>query len=99
MYARIPKMFKPHGTVSSVSCSKAMENMEFYASDEWASAATTRLLPYASSMANHTGFGQYWTLMWSGLESAWSGQRSAGDAVADIVAEAQNTLGDEIIIR
>ena len=79
--------------------STVQQSLEFYANDPWASVATERLLTYANAMPNHTEFGQYWTIMWKWLETAWSGQATAKDAVAEAVEEAKNAIGDSIIIR
>ena len=50
-------------------------------------------------MPNHTDFGEYWTVMWKGLEAAWTGQKTPEQAVADVSTELKNSLGDAIIIR
>ena len=70
-----------------------------YSGDRWAREATERLLPYASSMPNHTDFGGYIDIMWKGLEACWTGQKSPGDAVSEVKTELKNSLGDSIIIK
>ena len=37
--------------------------------------------------------------MWKGLEAAWTGTKTAEQAVADAEAEVRSTLGDRIVIR
>ena len=50
-------------------------------------------------MPNHVGFGDYWNLMWAGLESVWAGQATPEEAVEGLQVAAQNALGDDIVIR
>jgi inositol-phosphate transport system substrate-binding protein len=50
-------------------------------------------------MPNHTDFGEYWNIMWKGLEACWTGQKSPGDAVSEVEAELKNSLGSSIIIK
>ncbi|SNZ05305.1 extracellular solute-binding protein [Cohaesibacter gelatinilyticus] len=73
--------------------------VELYANDRWASEATERLLTSANAMPNHTKFGQYWQIMFKGLESAWTGQKPVADAVNNVEAELKSTLGDDIIVK
>ena len=95
-----PRINSLHAIKSAhLGIAKSQTLVELYRNDRWASEATERLLPSANAMPNHTEFGQYWTIMWKGLEAAWTQQKSPEDAVADAVAEARNTLGDAIIIR
>ncbi len=95
-----PRINSLHAIKSAhLGIAKSQTLVELYSNDRWASEATERLLPSANAMPNHTDFGQYWTIMWKGLEAAWTRQKSPEDAVADAVAEARNTLGDAIIIR
>lgn len=74
-------------------------NIDLYANDRWAREATERLLPFANAMPNNTDFGTYWNAMWSGLEAAWTGQKTPEQAVADVEAELKNSLGEAIVIR
>lgn len=74
-------------------------NIYLYANDRWAREATERLLPFANAMPNNTDFGTYWNAMWSGLEAAWTGQKTPEQAVADVEAELKNSLGEAIVIR
>ena len=50
-------------------------------------------------MPNNVNWGQYWEIMWSGLEAAWTGQRSAEEAIVNVETELRATLGDNIIMR
>jgi len=50
-------------------------------------------------MPNNVNFGKYWEIMWSGLESAWTGQKTVDSAIADVKSELKTTLGDKIILR
>jgi inositol-phosphate transport system substrate-binding protein len=50
-------------------------------------------------MPNNVNFGQYWEIMWGGLEGSWTGQKSVAEAIADVETELRTTLGDKIIIR
>ncbi len=74
-------------------------NVDLYANDQWATEATERLLVNANAMPNHTEFGQYWQIMYKGLESAWTGQKSVADAVSGVESELASALGDNIQIR
>jgi inositol-phosphate transport system substrate-binding protein len=74
-------------------------SVDLYSGDRWAREATKRLLPYASAMPNNVNFGQYWEIMWGGLEGAWTGQKSVAEAVADAETELKATMGDKIVIR
>ncbi|MCT7373937.1 extracellular solute-binding protein [Chelativorans salis] len=74
-------------------------NIDLYANDRWAREATERLLPHANAMPNNADFGTYWNAMWSGLEAAWTGQKTPEQAVNDVEAELKNSLGEAIIIR
>ena len=78
---------------------KSQMAIDLYSNDRMASEATERLLMHANAMPNHTGLGTYWTVMWRGLEAAWTGQKSAQEAADDAEAELKSTLGDAIIIR
>lgn len=73
--------------------------ISFYSNDRWTREVTERLLPYANAMPNNTNFGAYWDIMWKGLEAAWTGQKSAEQAVNDDEAALKNALGDAIIIK
>ncbi|MET3791521.1 extracellular solute-binding protein [Aquamicrobium terrae] len=74
-------------------------NIDLYSNDRWAREATERLLPHANAMPNNTNFGDYWSAMWKGLESAWTGQKTPEQAVSDVEAELRNSLGEAIVIR
>ncbi len=74
-------------------------NIDLYSNDRWAREATERLLPHANAMPNNTNFGVYWSAMWKGLESAWTGQKTPEQAVSDVEAELRNSLGEAIVIR
>jgi inositol-phosphate transport system substrate-binding protein len=50
-------------------------------------------------MPNNSNFGTYWDVMWKGLESVWTGQKSVEQAIADLEAELSSVLGDAIIIH
>lgn len=95
-----PRINTLHAIKSAhLGIAKSQSGIDLYAGDRWAREATKRLLPHASAMPNNVHFGQYWQIMWSGLESAWTGQKSPAEAVADVEAELRATLGDAIIIR
>jgi len=79
--------------------SKAESTISFYANDRWTREASKRLLPYASAMPNNVNFGQYWKIMWSGLESSWTGQKTVAQAIAEDETKLKATLGDKIIIQ
>ena len=95
-----PRINTLHAIKSAhLGIAKSQTSIELYSNDRWASEATERLLPSANAMPNNTDFGVYWTAMWKGLESAWTGQKSPDQAAADAAAELSNALGDRIIMR
>ena len=95
-----PRINTLHAIKSAhLGIAKSQSAVDLYASDRWAREATERLLPYASAMPNNVNFGQYWEIMWGGLEAAWSGQKTPAEAVADVETELKATLGDDIIIQ
>ena len=74
-------------------------HISLYSNDRWAREATERLLLHANAMPNNSDFGTYWNAMWKGLESAWTGQKTPEQAVADVETELKNTLGDRMVVR
>ena len=79
-----PRINTLHAIKSShLGIAKSQSSVDLYAGDRWAREATERLLPYASAMPNNVNFGQYWEIMWDGLESAWTGQKTPAEAVAN----------------
>lgn len=95
-----PRINTLHAILSAhLGIAESQSDIDLYSGDRWAREATERLLPHATAIPNHVDFGDYWNLMWSGLESVWTGQATAEDAVTDLQAAAQNALGDNIVIR
>ena len=95
-----PRINTLHAIKSAhLGIAKSQTSIELYSNDRWASEATERLLPSANAMPNNIDFGVYWTAMWKGLESAWTGQKSPEQAAADAAAELRNALGDRIVMR
>ncbi len=95
-----PRINALHAIKSAhLGITKSESSVDLYSGDRWAREATERLLPYASAMPNNVNFGQYWEIMWGGLEGSWTGQKSVADAIADVETELRTTLGDKIIIR
>jgi inositol-phosphate transport system substrate-binding protein len=95
-----PRINTLHAIKSAhLGITRSQSSVDLYSGDRWAREATERLLPHASAMPNNVNFGQYWEIMWGGLESAWTGQKSVDDAIADVESELTTTLGDKIIIR
>ena len=95
-----PRINTLHAILSAhLGISESQSQVDLYSGDRWAREATDRLLPYATAMPNHVGFGDYWNLMWAGLESVWAGQATPEEAVEGLQVAAQNALGDDIVIR
>ena len=95
-----PRLNALHAIKSAhLGISKSEASVDLYSGDRWAREATERLLPHATAMPNNVNFGQYWEIMWGGLEGAWTGQKSVADAIAEAETELKATLGDKIIIR
>lgn len=95
-----PRINALHAIKSAhLGISKAEESVGLYSGDRWAREATQRLLPHASAMPNNVNFGQYWEIMFGGLEASWTGQKSVAEAIADVETELATTLADNIIMR
>jgi inositol-phosphate transport system substrate-binding protein len=95
-----PRINALHAIKSAhLGISKSEAAVDLYAGDRWAREATERLLPFATAMPNNVNFGQYWEIMFGGLEASWTGQKSVADAIADVETELATTLGDNIVIR
>jgi inositol-phosphate transport system substrate-binding protein len=95
-----PRINALHAVKSAhLGIAKQESNIDFYSNDRWTREATSRLLPYANAMPNNTQFGVYWSAMWKGLESAWTGQKSPEQAVGDLARELHDRLGEAIVIR
>lgn len=95
-----PRLNSLHAIKSAhLGISAQQSNIELYANDRWASEATDRLLGSASAQPNNLNYGVYSEAMWAGLESTWTGVKTAGDAVAELEAELKAKLGDELIVR
>jgi len=95
-----PRINTLHAIESAhLAIAEAQSDIPLYYNDRWASEATERLLPHANAMPNNVDFGQYWDIMWSGLEATWTGQKTAEQAVEDAEAELRATLGDSVIYR
>lgn len=79
--------------------SKSEVSVPLYANDRWAREATAVLLPNATAAPNHVNFGQYFEVMFGGLQAAWTGQKSVDEAISDMETELKAALGDAIVIR
>ncbi len=95
-----PRINVLHAVKSAyLGISRSVAAIPLYANNRWAREATERLLVHATAMPNNSNFGIYWEVMWKGLESVWTGQKSVEQAIADVEAELSSVLGDAIIIR
>ena len=95
-----PRINSLHAIKSAhLAVTKEQSNVDLYANDQWASEATTRLLPHATAMPNNTDFGVYWDIMWQNLEAAWTGVKTVDEAISDAQTELEAALGDSVIIR
>ncbi len=74
-------------------------NVGLYANDQWAAEATEVLLGSANAQPNHLQYGVFSEAMWAGLESVWTGSKSAADAVNDLESELSSKLGDDLLVR
>ena len=100
LIASEPRINALHAIKSShLGISYAESSIGFYQDDRWAREATSKLLPYATAMPNNVSFTEYHNIMFSGLESAWTGQKSVADAIADVETELRITLGDNIVMQ
>jgi len=95
-----PRINALHAVKSAhLGISKAEETVGLYAGDRWIREATPVLLPYASAQPNNVNFGQYFEVMFSGLQAAWTGQKTVEEAIIDVETELRAALGDNIVIR
>lgn len=95
-----PRINALHAIKSAhLGISKSEESVDLYSGDRWAREATKRLLPYAVAMPNNVNFGQYWEIMFGGLEASWTGQKIVAEAIADVETELKTTLGDKIVMQ
>ena len=95
-----PRLNSLHAIKSAhLGIGKEQANVGLYSGNQWASEATERLLVHANAMPNHTEFGQYWQIMYKGLEGSWTGQKTVEQAITDVESELKTTLGDNIIIK
>ncbi len=95
-----PRINTLHAIKSAhLGISEAQMSVPLYSDNRWAREATAVLLPNATAAPNHVNFGQYFEVMFSGLQAAWTGQKSVEDAIADMETELKASLGDAIVIR
>jgi len=95
-----PRINALHAVNSAhLGISKAEESVGLYAGDRWIREATPVLLPFASAQPNNVNFGQYFEVMFGGLQAAWTGQKTVDEAIADVETELKAALGDNIVIR
>ncbi|MEJ8472811.1 ABC transporter substrate-binding protein [Roseibium algae] len=95
-----PRINTLHAIKSShLGITREQSNIELYANDRWASEATARLLPFASSQPNNLNYGRFSEIMFKGLETAWTGTKSPADAVAEVEVEMKALLGNDLIVR
>lgn len=50
-------------------------------------------------MPNNVNFGQYWEIMFGGLEASWTGQQTVAEAIADVESELNSTMSGKIVMR
>lgn len=94
-----PRINTLHAIKSShLGISPEQMDIGLYRNDRWTMEATERLLPKATSMPNNADFGAFWGIYWKNLEAAWSGQKTAEQAVADAEQEIRGTLANRVVI-
>lgn len=94
-----PRINALHAVESGhLAIGEAEVSVPLYANDRWLSEASA-FLPYVNAIPNNADFGTYWTAMYKGLESAWTGISSVEDAVKGVVADVTASLGDAIIVK
>ncbi len=95
-----PRINSLHAIESAhLGISKQQSNVGLYANDQWAAEATEVLLGSANAQPNHLQYGVFSEAMWAGLESVWTGSKSAADAVNDLESELSSKLGDDLLVR
>ena len=95
-----PRLNNLHAIKSAhLAIAKEQSGMALYANDRWATEATELLLGSANAQPNHVNYGVYSEAMWKGLESAWTGVKTARESVADMEATLKAQISDELISR
>ena len=95
-----PRINALHAIKSAhLGVSAEMVNIPLYGGDRWAREAATVLLPFATAEPNNVNFGQYFEAMFTGLQAAWTGQKTVAEAIADLETELSASMGDAIVIR
>lgn len=95
-----PRINTLHAIKSAhLAVSESQSMVPLYAQDAWADAATSVLLPFATSQPNHPDYGVFSDAMWSGLESAWTGVQTPKQAVAALETQLTAVLGDKLVVR
>jgi inositol-phosphate transport system substrate-binding protein len=70
-----------------------------YAADEWLAAASERLAPHTNAIPNNADFGTFWTAMYQGLESSWTGASDPAEAAQNVADTVKQSLGDNVVVR
>jgi len=95
-----PRLNTLHAIQSNhLAVTKAQEGIDLYSGNRWASEATEVLLGSANAQPNHLQYGAFSEAMFRGLESAWTGVQTPEEAVAEVEAQMQATIGDDLIVR
>ena len=95
-----PRINTLHAIKSAhLGIAKSQTSIELYSNDRWGQRSDRAAAAQRQRHAEQHRFGVYWTAMWKGLESAWTGQKSPEQAAADAAAELRNALGDRIVMR
>lgn len=95
-----PRLNTLHAIQSNhLAVAQAQADIDLYRGNRWASEATEVLLGSANSQPNHLAYGTFSEAMFRGLEAAWTGSQSVEDAVADVQAQLEATIGDDLIVR
>ena len=95
-----PRLNSLHAIKSAhLGIGQQQANIELYNNDRWASEATERLLVSANAQPNNLDYGAYSEAMFKGLEAAWTGVKTPAEAVAELEAELNAKLGDNLIVQ
>lgn len=98
--ASAPEINALHAVKSAhLGISEDETRVPFYAADEWLTAASERLAPYTNAIPNNADFGTFWTAMYQGLESSWTGATTPEDAAQTVAETVKQSLGDDVIVR
>lgn len=97
--ATLPYFNNQHAVTSyHTAISNAQTAMPKY-KDNWVLSAASPMMAHAGFVPNHTQFGSYNKILFSGLQAVETGKMKAADAVEFIADELETQFGSDVEIR